>query len=137
VTNSRTESNHFLASGRKKFNLNLRSQGQICESKQAPETLPIAVIKRFINWFHDFGIPVGGVIVNMLIDKAQVRSDSPEFVRNRVAMQDIYMAEIWSDFDNLRAIVPLFDNEVRGTESLKMVADFAFPQPVTAVGMDK
>jgi hypothetical protein len=35
VTNRPTKSNHFLASGRKKFNLNLRSQGQICESKQA------------------------------------------------------------------------------------------------------
>jgi hypothetical protein len=31
----------------------------------------------------------------------------------------------------------LFDNEVRGTESLKMVADFAFPQPVAAAGMGK
>src|ERR1035441_7835745 len=48
-----------------------------------PEALPIAVIKRFINWFHDFGIPVGGVIVNMVIQKDQVRADSPEFVRNR------------------------------------------------------
>jgi arsenite-transporting ATPase len=102
-----------------------------------PEALPIAVIKRFINWFHDFGIPVGGVIVNMLIDKAQVRSDSPEFVRNRVAMQDNYMAEIWRDFDNVRAVLPLFDDEVRGTAALRMVADFAFPQPVTAAGMSK
>jgi arsenite/tail-anchored protein-transporting ATPase len=102
-----------------------------------PEALPIAVIKRFISWFHEFGIPVGGVVVNMLIDKAQVRSDSPEFVRNRVAMQDTYMTEIWRDFDNVRAIVPLFDNEVRGTESLKMVADFAFPQPATVAGTSK
>ena len=102
-----------------------------------PEALPIAVIKRFINWFHDFGIPVGGVIVNMLIDKAQVRSDSPEFVRNRVAMQDNYMAEIWRDFDNVRAVVPLFDDEVRGTAALRMVADFAFPQPVAAAGTGK
>src|SRR5262249_20608614 len=31
-----------------------------------PEALPIAVITRFIGWFHDFGIPVGGVVVNML-----------------------------------------------------------------------
>lgn len=29
-----------------------------------PEALPIAVIRRFINWFTDFGIPVSGVIVN-------------------------------------------------------------------------
>jgi arsenite-transporting ATPase len=92
-----------------------------------PEALPIAVIKRFINWFHDFGIPVGGVIVNMVIQKDQVRPDSPEFVRNRVAMQDGYMQEIWRDFDNVRAVVPLLDNEVRGTESLQGVARYVFP----------
>ena len=37
-----------------------------------PEALPIAVITRFINWFQDFGIPVGGVMVNMQIDRASV-----------------------------------------------------------------
>src|SRR5437667_5798187 len=34
-----------------------------------PEALPIAVITRFINWFSEFGIPVGGVLVNMRIDR--------------------------------------------------------------------
>ena len=51
------------------------------------EALPIAVITRFIGWFHEFGIPVGGVVVNMLIDRTQVEATSPEFVRNRLAMQ--------------------------------------------------
>ena len=37
-----------------------------------PEALPIAVITRFINWFTEFGIPVGGVVVNMLIDRSLV-----------------------------------------------------------------
>jgi len=69
---------------------------------------------------------VGGVIVNMLIQKDQVRADSPEFVRNRVAMQDSYMQEIWRDFDNLRAIVPLLDDEVRGTQALQKVAEYVF-----------
>ncbi|MEW6402022.1 MAG: TRC40/GET3/ArsA family transport-energizing ATPase, partial [Chloroflexota bacterium] len=64
-----------------------------------PEALPIAVITRFIGWFHDFGIPVGGVVVNMLIDKNQVNDQSPEFVRNRVAMQDRYMVEIGEKFE--------------------------------------
>jgi arsenite-transporting ATPase len=96
-----------------------------------PEALPIAVIKRFINWFHDFGIPVGGVVVNMLIQKDQVGSDAPEFVRNRVAMQDSYMEEIWRDFDNVRAVVPLLDNEVRGVEALAKVAGYVFPAAAT------
>src|SRR3972149_4670584 len=60
-----------------------------------PEALPIAVITRFIGWFHDFGIPVGGVVVNMLIDQKQVNDQSPDFVKNRVAMQDRYMEDVW------------------------------------------
>ncbi len=92
-----------------------------------PEALPIAVIKRFIGWFRDFGIPVGGVVVNMLIQKEQVLATSPEFVRNRVAMQDGYMDQIWTDFGSgVRAVIPLFDDEVRGTKSLDMVGKYAF-----------
>jgi anion-transporting ArsA/GET3 family ATPase len=77
---------------------------------------------------------VGGVVVNMVIQKDQLRPDSPEFVKNRVAMQDAYMEEIWRDFDNVRAVLPLFDNEVRGTEALKMMAQHAFPQVGTPAG---
>lgn len=92
-----------------------------------PEALPIAVIKRFMGWFQEFGIPVGGVLVNMLIQKEQVNESSPEFVRNRVAMQDSYMDQIWNDFDgSVRSLVPLFDDEVRGTEALQRVAQYVF-----------
>src|SRR5512135_1765496 len=92
-----------------------------------PEALPIAVITRFIDWFRDFGIPVGGVVVNMLIDKAQVSAESPDFVRNRVAMQDRYMEEIWQKFDGMvRSIVPLYETEVRGVPMLKRTAEQLF-----------
>src|SRR5512139_1764231 len=83
------------------------------------EALPIAVITRFIGWFHDFGIPVGGVTVNMLIDRSQVNDKSPEFVRNRVEMQSRYMDDVWTKFEGrVRSIVPLYETEVRGTSML-------------------
>lgn len=92
-----------------------------------PEALPIAVITRFINWFNEFGIPVGGVVVNMLIDEAGVANDAPDFVKNRVAMQAKYMDEIWKAFDgDVRALVPLFETEVRGVEMLRRTADRLF-----------
>jgi len=92
-----------------------------------PEALPIAVITRFIQWFKDFGIPVGGVIVNMLIDKESVKEDSPDFVKNRVAMQAEYMDEIEKKFNgSVRAIVPLFETEVRGVEMLQRTAKYLF-----------
>jgi arsenite-transporting ATPase len=91
-----------------------------------PEALPIAVIKRFIHWFQDFGIPVGGVVVNLVIDKQGVGRDAPEFVLNRIAMQDSYMDEIRQSFPNVRAIVPLFEKEVRGQEMLRRTAQHLF-----------
>jgi arsenite-transporting ATPase len=92
-----------------------------------PEALPIAVITRFINWFDDFGIPVGGVIVNMLIDEESVADDAPEFVKNRVSMQSEYMTKIHSTFNGeVRAIIPLFETEVRGVEMLRRTAEHLF-----------
>lgn len=96
-----------------------------------PEALPIAVIKRFINWFEEFGIPVGGVVVNMVIDKSSVGPDTPAFVKNRVAMQDGYMDEIWRTFSDVRAVVPLFDTEVQSVAMLKRTADSLFSAPAT------
>ena len=92
-----------------------------------PEALPIAVITRFIGWFHDFGIPVGGVIVNMLLDRAALGQDVPEFVLNRMQMQDEHMKTVWEKFDGqVRAILPLFDQEVRGVPMLRRAAEKLF-----------
>ena len=92
-----------------------------------PEALPIAVITRFIGWFLDFGIPVGGVVVNMLLDRAALGANVPEFVLNRMQMQDEHMKTIWEKFDgSVRAIVPLFDQELRGVPMLRQAAQVLF-----------
>jgi len=92
-----------------------------------PEALPIAVITRFIDWFHDFNIPVGGVIVNMQIDKNSVKENAPDFVKNRVAMQDAYMEKIDQEFGNrVRAVLPLLETEVRGVDMLKRMVELLY-----------
>jgi arsenite/tail-anchored protein-transporting ATPase len=92
-----------------------------------PEALPIAVITRFINWFHEFGIPVGGVVVNMVIDKSSVKPGTPDFVKNRVMMQDEYMLEIENLFGGMvRSVLPLFETEIRGVPMLDRTANLLF-----------
>lgn len=72
-------------------------------------------------------IPVGGVIVNMLIDRSQVNDDSPEFVRNRVDMQARYMDDVLQKFEGMvRSTLPLDESEVRGTKSLERMGDALF-----------
>jgi arsenite-transporting ATPase len=90
------------------------------------ESLPIAVIRRFIGWFKDFGIPIGGVIINEAIDKSDVGKDSAAFVLNRVKMQERYRQEVYESFDNVCGEIPLFDQEVRGLEMVKKVTQALF-----------
>jgi arsenite-transporting ATPase len=91
-----------------------------------PEALPIAVIRRFIGWFTDFGIPVGGVVVNGVIS-VDDPSSAPEFVRNRIAMQAEHLGQIGKEFEGMvRSIVPLGDAEIRGPQMLKEAAGWVF-----------
>jgi arsenite/tail-anchored protein-transporting ATPase len=91
-----------------------------------PEALPIAVIRRFIDWFTDFGIPVGGVVVNMVIDPGEA-SGSSDFVRNRVAMQKGYLDEIGERFKGqVRAVLPLYDSDLRGVAMLGKAGEQLF-----------
>jgi arsenite-transporting ATPase len=80
------------------------------------EALPIAVVTRFIQRFKDFGILV-------VIGPTAVTLDAAEFVRNRAE----HVETIWREFDgSLRAIVPLFETEVRGVPMLQRLSDTVF-----------
>jgi arsenite-transporting ATPase len=91
------------------------------------ESLPIAVIRRFIGWFEEFGIPIGGVIINQAIDKSQVDENTAEFIKNRVKMQDRYREEASTNFKDIRAELPLFEKEVRGLEMVGKLSEALFP----------
>ena len=91
-----------------------------------PEALPIAVITRFLKWFHDFGIPVGGIVVNGLIPPPD-SENVPEFILNRRAMQAEHLEHIWQLFNgDVRALIPLFETEIQGLPALERLAEVLF-----------
>ncbi|MCA2997283.1 MAG: TRC40/GET3/ArsA family transport-energizing ATPase [Rhodocyclaceae bacterium] len=103
-----------------------------------PEALPIAVVTRFMQWFKDFGIPVGGVLVNMVIDPKTVGADAADFVKNRLAMQQEHMQTILREFgDNVRAIVPLYETEVRGVPLLQRLCSDIFTSRESEIDEEK
>jgi len=70
----------------------------------------------------DIGIPVGGVVVNQVIEPGDLAT-VPEFVRNRVEMQREHLAAIRDEFPGLvRAVLPLHDDEIRGPAALSATA---------------
>lgn len=91
-----------------------------------PEALPIAVITRFLKWFQDFGIPVGGIVVNGLIPPPD-SENVPEFILNRRAMQAEHLEHIWQLFNGeVRALIPLFETEIQGLPTLERLAQVLF-----------
>lgn len=90
------------------------------------ESLPIAVIKRFIGWFRDFGIPIGGVVINEVIDKSAIHENTAQFILNRIAMQEKYRKEVVESFDNFCGEVPLFEREVKGLPMIMRVTEALF-----------
>jgi hypothetical protein len=44
----------------------------------------------------------------MLIDQKQVNAHSPDFVKNRVAMQNRYLLEFWEKFDGMAGSTLIF-----------------------------
>ena len=63
----------------------------------------------------------------MVLDRQALGVDVPEFVLNRMQMQDDHMKTIREKFDErVRAVVPLFDEEVRGTAMLGRAAASLF-----------
>jgi arsenite-transporting ATPase len=88
-----------------------------------PLALPIAVIERFITWVQAFQIPVGGVIVNEVIPKADVENLSP-YVANRMEEQTGYLRMAGEKFPGMiRAVLPLYDREVNGLEMVSRMAE--------------
>jgi arsenite-transporting ATPase len=86
-----------------------------------PLMLPISVVERFIYWVKAFQIPVGGVIVNQVMQ--QTDSTSP-FIVNKMAEQKTYLELIDKKFGSLvSARIPMFDNEIDGVEMLRKVFD--------------
>ena len=68
------------------------------------------------------------MVVNGIIQKEQVSKDAAEFVRNRVKMQEDHMEEIWQIFgDRVRALIPLFETEVKGGAMLNRLVGQLFP----------
>lgn len=90
-----------------------------------PLALPIAVVKRFIKMVQGFNIPTGGVIVNQVIPEELVKNKKvTEYLVNKYREQQEYMKIIKRDlWPMVRAIIPLYETEIVGTDMVTRVAE--------------
>jgi len=90
-----------------------------------PLALPIAVVKRFIRMVQAYDIPVGGVIVNQVLQKEVVEANAEdEYLQNKYQEQLGYMKIIKQDLGELvRAFIPLYPQEVASLDMVTRVSE--------------
>lgn len=94
-----------------------------------PLALPISVVKRFIRMVTSYDIPVGGVLVNQVLDWQTIGGGAKqeEYLQNKYEEQLGYMTTIKKDLgDVVRGFCPLYRDEVVGLTAVERVAEDLF-----------
>jgi len=92
-----------------------------------PEALAVEQLESIQGEMHKFGIGIGQIIVNNIID-----SDGSDFLSIRAGRQKFYLAEIQRRFAAIPAIsLPLVSFEIKGLENLRKMANILFREKVS------
>ena len=92
-----------------------------------PEEMIILDTQKAAALFAKFDVPISGYIVNRVLPPDLGRGQIPPFLRNRIAMQEKYLAEIKGAFGGeIRAYVPEMERDVTGLPMIERLAERLF-----------
>jgi len=92
-----------------------------------PEDMIIRDTLKAASLFAKYQVPVCGYIVNRVIPEELVDQGIPEYLRNRIAMQGKYLAQIDKTFGkDVLVRVPEFERDITGMEMIARVAEALF-----------
>jgi arsenite/tail-anchored protein-transporting ATPase len=97
-----------------------------------PEEMIILDTQKAAALFAKFDVPISGYIVNRVLPPDLGRGQIPPYLRNRIVMQERYLAEIQRAFgDEIRAHVPEMERDVTGLAMIERLAERLFAAPGT------
>ncbi len=77
--------------------------------------------------FAKFSVPLTGYVVNRVISEDLQDQQIPQYLRNRIDMQRTCLETIRQQFgDKVLSMVPEFDNEIKGLDTIKDMATVMF-----------
>jgi arsenite/tail-anchored protein-transporting ATPase len=92
-----------------------------------PEDMIIIDTQKAAGLFAKFDVPLSGYIVNRVIPKELGQQDIPEYLRNRLEMQESYLTKIDKVFGKeVLARVSEFERDITGLPMIEKVAQVMF-----------
>jgi len=92
-----------------------------------PEEMIIIDTKKAAELFAKFDVPISGYVVNRVLPESLAQQNIPEYLRNRITMQQKYLAEIKNAFGNqIQAYVPELERDVTGLPMIERLAHIMY-----------
>ncbi len=92
-----------------------------------PEELIILDTLKATDLFAKFDVPISGYVVNRVLPENLASQSIPEYLRNRMAMQQRYLAEIKDKFDGqVLGSVPELERDVTGLPMIEKLAHIMY-----------
>jgi arsenite-transporting ATPase len=94
-----------------------------------PEEMIILDTKKAAELFAKFDVPLSGYVVNRVLPPDLGTGHIPEYLRNRITMQQRYMQEIQSAFGaQILAYVPEMERDITGLPMIERLAKRLFEE---------
>lgn len=92
-----------------------------------PEKMAILDTQRAATLFARFDVPIAGYVVNRVLPQGLQQGTIPEYLKNRLAMQQAYLEEIKTSFGNqVLAWVPEMERDITGLNMIERLATLIF-----------
>ena len=92
-----------------------------------PEKMIILDTAKAAGLFAKFDVPLSGYIVNRVVPPELAQQDIPEYLKNRIAMQKTYLAEIDKTFGaEVLARIPEMERDITGLPMIERMARLMF-----------
>ena len=89
-----------------------------------PEEMIINDTQKAAQLFAQYKVPINGYVVNRVISRDLLNKNIPEYLANRIKMQEGALELINKTFgDQILAHVPEFDSEIKGWPAIKALAE--------------
>lgn len=92
-----------------------------------PEDMIIRDTEKAAKLFAQFDVPIGGYVVNRVIPHELIDQNIPDYLRNRIQMQDKYIGNIKTTFGkDVLAYVPELERDVTGLPMIEKLAKIMY-----------
>ncbi len=92
-----------------------------------PEDMIIVDTEKAAKLFAQFDVPIGGYVVNRVIPHELIDQNIPDYLRNRIQMQDKYIGNIKTTFGkDVLAYVPELERDVTGLGMIEKLAKIMY-----------